>query len=188
MAVYENYSMATNIRKIPYETLNYLFDNTSNMWKVLKYGNSHSPLREKEVTNKEKENMIAKTSLERDAKNIVMQRFTSQALTEGISQLRIEIMNTRPVRGNKQMLCTLLFQIIIPNENQIIATDLTPYDRRDLVILQDIIKALNGVHIDGVGEYFLNSEIDVSTGANAVSFSDEHSGYQFAINVLLMDG
>ena len=66
---YNNYRLA---RDLPTIIVNYLFDNSPDFWKLLKY--SQNPLSEPDMTNEEKADMICKSSFNTEEYNVLFQK------------------------------------------------------------------------------------------------------------------
>lgn len=181
----EAYISYKNARRLPTSIIEYLFENSEDIWKLLKY--FEDPMSHDNLTIAEKRDMIAKSSTESESKNIILQRFNNEALTNAINQIRLEVINVRPYQGRSVGIGSILFQIIIPNQYQIVSTNYSSYDRRDMAIMQEILEKLNGVELGDIGYLFINKDMDNSGGGSAVNFNSQYSGFQLTMNIMFYD-
>ena len=176
---YNNYLL---VRDLPKLIVDYLFDNSQEFWKLLKY--SESPFEQKDLTDKEKRSMICKSSFNTEKYNILFQKFTPDALLEAKSQVRVYVDDVTSY-GRTNALVRIIFQIIVNNHEMILPD--TPYssiDKRDVAIMQTIVKTLNGVQLDKTkSQMFINFEVDRFSGAKQVSYNSEYSGFQLTMGV-----
>lgn len=175
---YNNYEL---VRDLPYSIVNYLFDNSPELWKLLKY--SQNPLDQKDLTKKEKQNMICKSSFNIEDYNIAFQKFTSNAMLKAKSQVRVFIDDVTSY-GRTNALVRVIFQVIVNNNEMIINTPYSQVDKRDVAIMQTLVNSLNGVKLDKVkSQMFCNFDIDRFSGAKQVSYNDDYSGFQLTMAV-----
>lgn len=176
---YNNYLLARDLPKL---IVDYLFDNSPEFWKLLKY--SQNPFEQKDLTSKEKDKMICKSSFDTEKYNVLFQKFTTDAMLEAKSQVRIYIDDITSY-GRTNSLVRVIFQIIVNNNEMILPN--TPYsaiDKRDVAIMQTIVDTLNGVKIDKTkSQMFINFEVDRFSGAKQVSYNSEYSGFQLTMGV-----
>lgn len=176
---YNNYLLARDLPKL---IVDYLFNNSPEFWKLLKY--SKNPFDQVELTNKEKNDMICKSSFNTEKYNILFQKFTPDALLEAKSQVRIFIDDITSY-GRTDALVRVVFQIVVNNHEMILPN--TPYseiDKRDVAIMQSIVMALNGVKLEKTkSQMFINFEVDRFSGAKQVSYNSEYSGFQLSMGV-----
>ena len=176
---YNNYLLARDLPKL---IVDYLFNNSPEFWKLLKY--SKNPFDQDELTDKEKNDMICKSSFNTEKYNILFQKFTPDALLEAKSQVRIFIDDITSY-GRTDALVRVVFQIVVNNHEMILPN--TPYseiDKRDVAIMQSIVMALNGVKLEKTkSQMFINFEVDRFSGAKQVSYNSEYSGFQLSMGV-----
>ena len=176
---YNNYLLARDLPKL---IVDYLFNNSPEFWKLLKY--SKNPFDQVELTNKEKNDMICKSSFNTEKYNILFQKFTPDALLEAKSQVRIFIDDITSY-GRTDALVRVVFQIVVNNHEMILPN--TPYseiDKRDVAIMQSIVMALNGVKLEKTkSQMFINFEVDRFSGAKQVSYNSEYSAFQLSMGV-----
>lgn len=176
---YNNYLLARDLPKL---IVDYLFNNSPEFWKLLKY--SKNPFDQDELTDKEKNDMICKSSFNTEKYNILFQKFTPDALLEAKSQVRIFIDDINSY-GRTDALVRVVFQIVVNNHEMILPD--TPYseiDKRDVAIMQSIVMALNGVKLEKTkSQMFINFEVDRFSGAKQVSYNSEYSGFQLSMGV-----
>lgn len=175
---YNDYSLT---RDLPTIIVNYLFNNTPDLWKLLKY--SQKPLDKKDLSDSEKAKMIGKTSFNTDEYNVLFQKYTTDAMIKAKSQLRIYIDKVSSY-GRTDALVRVIFQIIVNNNEMMIETPKSKNDKRDIAIMQTIVEALNGVKLDKTkSQIFVNNDIDRFAGAEQVSYNNNYSGFQLTMDV-----
>lgn len=175
---YNDYSLT---RDLPTIIVNYLFNNTPDLWKLLKY--SQKPLDKKDLSDSEKAKMIGRTSFNTDEYNVLFQKYTTDAMIKAKSQLRIYIDKVSSY-GRTDALVRVIFQIIVNNNEMMIETPKSKNDKRDVAIMQAIVEALNGVKLDKTkSQIFVNNDIDRFAGAEQVSYNNNYSGFQLTMDV-----
>ena len=175
---YNNYRLA---RDLPTIIVNYLFDNSPDFWKLLKY--SQNPLSEPDMTNEEKADMICKSSFNTEEYNVLFQKYTVDAMIKAKSQVRVFVDNISSY-GRTNALARIIFQVIVNNNEMMISTPVSKNDKRDVAIMQTIVEALNGVKLDKTkSQMFVNNEIDRFAGAAQVSYNNDYSGFQLSMAV-----
>lgn len=175
---YNDYSL---VRDLPTIIVNYLFENSPDFWKLLKY--SQNPLSKEDLTNEEKSNMICKSSFNTEEYNVLFQKYTVDAVVKAISQVRVFVDNISSY-GRTNALARIIFQVVVNNNEMIINTPYSKYDKRDVAIMQSIVQTLNGVKLDKTkSQMFINNEIDRFAGASQVSYNNDYSGFQLTMDV-----
>lgn len=175
---YNNYELC---RKIPKTIVDYLFDNCPEFWKLLRY--SQEPLSKKDLTAKEKKDMICKDPFKTEEFNVLFQKYTVNAMIKAKSQVRVFIDDITSY-GRTNALVRIIFQIVVNNNEMIINTPYSPVDKRDVAIMQTLVDALNGVKLEGMkSQIFINVEQDRYSGAQQVSYNNDYSGFQLSMAV-----
>lgn len=175
---YNDYSMA---RDLPTLIVNYLFNNNQNIWKLLKY--SENPLDEKDLTNKEKAKMICQSSFNTEEFNVLFQKYTVDAMIKAKSQIRVFIDDISSY-GRTDALVRIIFQVIVNNNEMMITTPYSKNDKRDVAIMQEIVKTLNGVKLEKTkSQIFIDNDVDRFAGAEQVSYNSNYSGFQLTMDV-----
>lgn len=175
---YNNYALA---RDLPTIIVNYLFENSPDLWKLLKY--SQNPLSEKDLTEQEKAKMICRNSFNTEEFNVLFQKYTVDSMLKAISQIRVYIDHITSY-GRTNALARVIFQVIVNNNEMIISTPVSKNDKRDVAIMQCIVEALNGVQLPKTkSQMFINNEIDRYAGADQVSYNSNYSGFQLTMDV-----
>lgn len=175
---YNDYKM---VRDLPTIIVNYLFDNSPDFWKLLKY--SQNPLDENDLTNKEKANMIAKTSFNTEEYNVLFQKYTVNAMIKAKSQVRVFIDDVTSY-GRTNALARVIFQVVVNNNEMMIKTPYSAHDKRDVAIMQTIVQTLNGVKLENTkSQMFINNQVDRYAGAAQVSYNNDYSGFQLTMDV-----
>lgn len=175
---YNDYSL---IRDLPTIIINYLFENSPDFWKLLKY--SQNPLSKPDLTNEEKSKMIGKSSFDTEKYNVLFQKYTTDAVVKAITQVRVFVDNVSSY-GRTNALARIIFQVVVNNNEMIINTPMSKNDKRDVAIMQTIVQALNGVKLDKTkSQMFINNQIDRFAGAQQVSYNNDYSGFQLTMDV-----
>ncbi|MDY5984814.1 MAG: hypothetical protein SPI94_05030 [Candidatus Onthovivens sp.] len=175
---YNDYSMT---RDLPTLIVNYLFNNNQNIWKLLKY--SENPLDEKDLTNKEKAEMICQSSFNTEEFNVLFQKYTVDAMIKAKSQIRVFIDDISSY-GRTDALVRIIFQVIVNNNEMMITTPYSKNDKRDVAIMQEIVKTLNGVKLEKTkSQIFIDNDVDRFAGAEQVSYNSNYSGFQLTMDV-----
>ena len=175
---YNDYSL---IRDLPTIIINYLFENSPDFWKLLKY--SQNPLSKPDLTNEEKSKMIGKSSFNTEKYNVLFQKYTTDAVVKAITQVRVFVDNVSSY-GRTNALARIIFQVVVNNNEMIINTPMSKNDKRDVAIMQTIVQALNGVKVDKTkSQMFINNQIDRFAGAQQVSYNNDYSGFQLTMDV-----
>lgn len=175
---YNDYKM---VRDLPTIIVNYLFNNSPDFWKLLKY--SQNPLDKDDLTNKEKAAMIATTSFNTEKYNVLFQKYTVNAMIEAKSQVRVFVDNVSSI-GRTDALVRVIFQVVVNNNEMMIKTPYSAHDKRDVAIMQTIVETLNGVKLDNTkSQIFINNDIDRYAGASQVSYNNDYSGFQLTMDV-----
>ena len=175
---YNDYSMT---RDLPTLIVNYLFNNNQNIWKLLKY--SENPLDEKDLTNKEKAKMICQSSFNTEEFNVLFQKYTVDAMIKAKSQIRVFIDDISSY-GRTDALVRIIFQVIVNNNEMMITTPYSKNDKRDVAIMQEIVKTLNGVKLEKTkSQIFIDNDVDRFAGAEQVSYNSNYSGFQLTMDV-----
>ena len=177
----EGYNTYALSRELPTLIVDYLFENSPDFWKLLKY--TENPLDKKDLTSEEKSKMIGKTSFDTEEFNILFQKYTVDALLKAKNQVRIFIDDIKSY-GRTNALARVVFQIIVNNNEMMIKTPYSKNDKRDVAIMQTIVEALNGSQlIKTKSQMFINYEIDRFSGAEQVSYNNNYSGFQLTMDV-----
>ena len=175
---YNDYSMT---RDLPTLIVNYLFNNNQNIWKLLKY--SENPLDGKDLTNKEKAEMICQSSFNTEEFNVLFQKYTVDAMIKAKSQIRVFIDDISSY-GRTDALVRIIFQVIVNNNEMMITTPYSKNDKRDVAIMQEIVKTLNGVILEKTkSQIFIDNDVDRFAGAEQVSYNNDYSGFQLTMDV-----
>ena len=175
---YNDYSL---IRDLPTIIINYLFENSPDFWKLLKY--SQNPLSKPDLTNEEKSKMIGKSSFNTEKYNVLFQKYTTDAVVKAITQVRVFVDNVSSY-GRTNALARIIFQVVVNNNEMIINTPMSKNDKRDVAIMQTIVQALSGGKLNKTkSQLFINNQIDRFGGAQQVSYNNDYSGFQLTMDV-----
>lgn len=178
---YNNYLEA---RTLPKKIVDYLFNNVPEFWRLLYY--EVDPDSKQDLTNKQKASMICKTSSGDTSKyNVLFQHYTTDALKDATSQVRIEVMKIDSLNRTDAQV-RVLFQVIVNNKLMVVNTNVSNVDNRSTAIMQCLIQALNGLKLDGL-KTPLNIDFsqDRYSGVNSVLFNSEFSGYEIVMSCMV---
>lgn len=172
---YPSYESA---RALPYDIINKLMTDNEEMWKLLRYENV---IGKDNLSMAEKRAMICTDSMNADKYNVVLQKFTEDAMTsdEGrvFAQIRLQVLSGYTMHPSSAKL-SVVFQIVVNDKKMLCATDKTPYDNRAFAICQNIIECLNGKPLNQNGNYlYMNGEEDYGGELKLVTYNKEYSGY-----------
>lgn len=182
MAKHEH-SNFINVRDLTRKIVDYLFDNSKDLWKLLYYTDSQ-PTFQPDLDVSQKANMICKEYMlpnDMVTKSVLFQTEIDEAFITNIPQLRIEIGDIYPYQALNAAV-QVCFQIIVPNKLQIISTEFSDVDDRAFAIFTELAKTLNGTYIPesgSKGEMYMNLSAGYGrqTGAVRERNNKNYSGY-----------
>lgn len=174
-----------NMDEIPYKIISFMIENNQNIFKLLKYSNSDTPLEEKDLTIDEKIDMIYKGGSHAEDYNIFLQPSMDDAVTKPSCQLRLYQNVTFPenemislVTYNIELICHNKINTIRKfvgeegNENSIVTTRLA-------TMQMEVLNLLHQAEIGGVGGLFFensNSNRQCQARLN-ISNNKDYFGY-----------
>lgn len=172
------YMTYAEVRKLPYQIINKLMTDNEELWKLLKYTNTVGVAN---LTLDEKRAMICPDSINADNYNVVLQKFSEEAMTSDsgnvFAQLRIQVLggySLTPYNGK----VSVVIQLVVTDKKMVCSTDVTPYDNRAFAMCQEVIACLNGKPLNIEGNYlFMNNDEDYNGEFKLVNFNKEYSGY-----------
>lgn len=172
---YANYRSA---RTLPYDIINKLMQDDEELWKLLKYDD---PLGKPNLTMAEKRAMICTDSIKADQYNVVLQKFSEEAMTSDdgnvFAQMRVQVLGGYSSTPSKAKISVVL-QFVVNDKKMLCNTDITPYDNRAFAMCQSVIECLNGNPLYDGGNYlYINDDEDYNGDLKLVSFNKEYSGY-----------
>ena len=143
----KEYNSFYNIRSVTRQIVDYIVENNQNLLKLLYYGDAE-PLTKSDLTISQIKEMICKDPLLEDTskKNILFQTEIDDGLNAAVTQLRIELGNIYPINAH-QCAIQINFQIVVPNKQKLIVTNVSDVDDRTVAIFQELAKTLNGTII-----------------------------------------
>lgn len=158
------YNKLSSLSKIPYKIVEKLaLSNNENLWKALYY-NNYKCLSEKDLSFKEKKDLIYKNESDQLEHRVFLQPLVSDELTNAMTQLRINKINISPTDRYESI---VLYEFMILTGEKIALIedeDGIPVPRVDY-IEQQLIKELNGKDIDA-GSGFLEFNKELSRNIN----------------------
>lgn len=166
------------VRTLPYDIINKLITDNEELWKLMKYDNT---VGKPNLTLDEKRAMICTDPINTDRYNVVLQKFTDEAMTSDdgrvFAQMRIQVLS-----GYSQSPSTakvsVLFQFVVNDKKMLCQTDVTPFDNRAFAMCQNIISCLNGKPLGNTKNYlYINDDEDYNGDLKLVTFNKEYSGY-----------
>ena len=177
----KEYNDFSNIRPVTEQIINYLIDkNQQKLLKLLYYGNS-IPLEQPDLTMAQMRDMICQDPLNDDTstKNILFQTEIDDGFSASVSQLRVEIGNIYPVDAHRAAI-QINFQIVVPNKQKLIVTDISRVDDRTVAIFQELAKIFNGTVVGNLcSPMYLDKKGTQggTTGAIREKQNKNYSGY-----------
>lgn len=191
--IISNYNMFSPVDNANRVIIDYLFKNSVDLWKLLKYIDN-KPLTHKNLSDTQKKQMICKDLFVDGVtteKNVLFQLNTDEGFSVAIPQLRIEIGDIVAI-NDYQGFVEIIFQIIVPNKINIIQTSYNDVAYRNIAIFRELVKALNGKQIPNSGfnsPMFINKNAPYGagrrTGAFKATYNKEYSGYDAIFSVLV---
>lgn len=172
------YADYQSVRTLPYNILNKLMTDNEEIWKLMKYDN---PVGKANLTLKEKRAMICTDSIQADKYNVVLQKFTEEAMTSDkgnvFAQLRIQVLGGYSSKPSTAKV-SVVIQLVVNDKKMLCNTDTTPYDNRAFAMCQSVIQCLNGKPLYEGGNFlYMNDDEDYNGEFKLVSFNKEYSGY-----------
>jgi hypothetical protein len=121
------YADYRSVRTLPYEIINKLMIDNEELWKLMKYDNT---VGKPNLTLDEKRAMICTDSINADRYNVVLQKFTDEAMTSDdgkvFAQMRIQVLSGySETPSNAKM--SVLFQFVVNDKKMLCQTDVTPH-------------------------------------------------------------
>lgn len=176
----------------------YLFNNASDMWKLLKYTSPNDfPFTSPEVTSAEKAAMICNNPADYynadvvARKNILFQKYNDEEYSVATPQVRMWIDDVVAINSYTGY-ANIVFQIVVPNkQNQFNGGQMVTSDRT-LELFKAICRTLNGTQIPSSNfnsPLFLNKSAPDgagrATGAYRERENKNYSGYNAVFSVLI---
>jgi hypothetical protein len=175
-SIYNPYNEYNQIQNMSYNIISHLVLNNDNLWKILKYQNSNA-LNQPNLTQLEKSNLIYESQEDSTPYRCFQNIFMDDLFQERQSQIRIYLAGIKPT--NYVYGC-LDFGIEILSHNKICALD--GYLDRNVVMLNEIIKTLNGKSIQGLGVLSFDYGKSTNNRANIVTFNKYFQGYRLLMS------
>ena len=158
------------------------------LWKLMKYDNT---VGKPNLTLDEKRAMICTDSINTDRYNVVLQKFTDEAMTSDdgkvFAQMRIQVLSGySETPSNAKM--SVLFQFVVNDKKMLCQTDVTPFDNRAFAMCQNVISCLNGKPLDTAKNYlYINDDEDYNGDLKLVTYNKEYSGYILIMSINIAD-
>ena len=176
----KQYNDFYNLRSVTRNIIDYIVENNQNLLKLLYYGDAE-PLSKDDLTIQQIQQMICKNPLVEDTtkKNILFQTEIDEGFSASVSQLRVEIGDIYPVDPHRCAL-QINFQIVVPNKQKLIVTDISDVDDRSVAIFQELAKTLNGKLIGNLSSVMFLDRRGTqggTTGAYREKQNKNYSGY-----------
>lgn len=182
------YADYRSVRTLPYEIINKLMIDNEELWKLMKYDNT---VGKPNLTLDEKRAMICTDSINADRYNVVLQKFTDEAMTSDdgrvFAQMRIQVLSGySQTPSNAKM--SVLFQFVVNDKKMLCQTDVTPFDNRAFAMCQNVISCLNGKPLDTAKNYlYINDDEDYNGDLKLVTYNKEYSGYILIMSINIAD-
>ena len=127
--------------------------------------------------------MICQSSFNTEEFNVLFQKYTVDAMIKAKSQIRVFIDDISSY-GRTDALVRIIFQVIVNNNEMMITTPYSKNDQRDVAIMQEIVKTLNGVKLEKTeSQIFIDNDVHRFAGAEQVSYNSNYSGFQLTMDV-----
>ena len=145
------YNKFTEFSNLCYNILAYLMVQNEDIWKLLKY-DTPDALSKPNLTLEEKRKMIYDGNGDSEHYNVYRSPFVDEAFTEQTSQLRIYALTINP---KNRSLATIDLNIDCITHTKLVNID-GGKSRVELMV-EEVLKTLNGQEIDGVGKLFFDA-------------------------------
>lgn len=182
------YATYGSVRTLPYDIINKLMTDNEELWKLMKYD---SPLGKDNLSLEEKRSMICTDSINTDRYNVVLQKFSEEAMTsdEGkvFAQMRIQVLSGYSETPSTAKV-SVLFQFIVNDKKMLCNTEVTPFDNRAFAMCQNVIDCLNGKPLSDNKNYlYINDDEDYNGDMKLVTYNKEYSGYILIMSTNISD-
>lgn len=146
------YNKLTNYRLLSYYIISYLMDNNEIIWKLLKYPNNDA-LDMPNLTLTEKAELIYNGEINAEPFRVFRTAFPmDDAYTEQITQLRIF-----PTYNNPENRMASVQDFMINPITHVKLSHLNDYSTRIDTMVEEVIRTLNGVLVEGVGVMYFDA-------------------------------
>ena len=172
------YNKFTEFSNLCYNILAYLMVQNEDIWKLLKY-DTPDALSKPNLTLEEKRKMIYDGNGDSEHYNVYRSPFVDEAFTEQTSQLRIYALTINP---KNRSLATIDLNIDCITHTKLVNID-GGKSRVELMV-EEVLKTLNGQEIDGVGKLFFDAREAMYDGARFSLFNNRYFyGCQITMSV-----
>ena len=167
------YNQFSNLTQMQYKIIEHLIFNNENIWKLLKYPDSNA-LGQENLTVQDKIKLIYKGEVDSKPFRIFKTRLIDDGFEEQCSLLKIYpaiIIPEKPTLASVSFSLDVLSHIKIGHLNN--------GDSRNVLLMSEILKTLNGADINGVGFLTFNqmgsrydkATLDLSNGKSYEGYS-----------------
>lgn len=151
------YNQFNGYDEIPYQIINHLMDNNEEIWKLLKYDFPNAT-EEPILTKAEKAKLIYNGEEETTKFRVFMDTGQPDAVTKEMTILRISHWHISP-KTRTTGLITISFQVYAHYK----INHLSNYKTRNDVIINELIKTMNGVQVrGGLGVLFFDGKRELT--------------------------
>lgn len=166
------------VPNMPYSIISYLMENEEILWKLLKY-DTPDALEKPNLTLDEKAKLIYKGIDNSDSYRVFRTPFIDDTFTTQCQMLRVFLTTLYP-QNRTRGLVSFTFECI----NHIKLANLNGYLNRAELMVQRIIKCLNGKDINGVGVLFFDrSKSYYDVAANDIWNNRNFYGFRIIMTV-----
>lgn len=178
MAIKNEYNTLENLPLLQYNIISYLMGNNEDIWKILKY-TSTSCLRESNLSLHEKGALIYGGQPDSSGYRVFMDSFMDDAFINECSILRIF---PDVVSPKNRTVADLVVRIEVLSHVKIQYLD--GYMNRNVYLLQQILKTLNGIDkIDGLGRLVFDKNDNTYDRATLnISNNRSFTGYSIVMS------
>lgn len=158
--------------------IQYLLLNNENIWKLLKY-NTPDALSKDNLTLSEKRDLIYTGTEDSEDYKVFRTPFVDEAFRKEVSQIRVYSLTINP---NNRSVSTI--DIAIDCITHIKLANLIGNGNRLELLVEEVLKTLNGQDINGVGTLFFDMSQSTYDGARCSIFNNRYFyGFQIVMSV-----
>ena len=172
------YNKFSGFSDLCYNIISYLMTNNENIWKLLKY-NTPDALSRPNLSIQEKRALIFNGNNDSEDFKVYRSPFLDESFTKQTSQLRVYALTVLP---DNRSLSTIDFAIDCLTHIKLVNLD--GCKSRAELMVEEVLKTLNGQDINGVGKIFFDSRESSYDAARSSLFNNRYFfGFQIVISV-----
>lgn len=176
------YNKFTGFSNLCYNILAYLMVENESLWKLLKY-NTTDALSKPDLTLKEKRSLIYNGIGDSEGYNVFRCPFVDDAFTKEVSQIRIYALTVKPENRSVSTI-----DLAIDCITHVKLVNLDGAQNRAELMVEEVLKTLNGQDINGVGKLFFDARESMYDAARSSIFNNRYFfGFQIVMSVKFGD-